>query len=113
MIFESKHDPLVVRFAIVMAAFALLAFPAKSQFGPTGVSGALLLALLAVALLTYRDVRPPGAAHREQVGYTNDAHATRALESDVWRSERWVQDTARRGLDSLEQWRRQHDAGGR
>lgn len=104
----AERDPLPVRSAMGVIAFGLLAFPASSHVGSLGVNGALVVALVAVALLLYDDLAPPGSVRGRNAA---PAQPGGPPDTNPWRGKHVVQDHPQRGLEARAHWRRHEDAG--
>lgn len=88
----------------VVAVAAVLGLGARELFGDAGVTAVLVLALVAVAALAYRELGGPVPARLTRTA------PERPEEPEVlWRSERWFAETVERGLRALDVWRLDQD----
>ena len=92
------------RIAVVIAVFALAVVAGVDLVGERAVAPLLAAALVAVALVARGE-----ATGRPLLGDPAPLDVPRQREPE-WYSERWVQENVRRGLASLEEWRREQSA---
>lgn len=101
---DDERRAVTHRMAVVVTVFALAVLAGVQAAGEHAVAPLLLLALLAVGYLAYGEL-----SGRPARGRTAAVEVPQQRESE-WYSERWVQENVRRGLRSLEEWRREQSS---
>jgi len=94
----------LTRVALLVAGCFLLTLQAGETFGDRGAEAVLVLALVAVALLAYRELT---GRQLPQPWRRADGEGRPTAAVDEWRSERWVRESVERGYRALEEWRRE------